>query len=475
MAVNAVASTELEFVLQNFVMATKQEYSTALQTRTETADRSRQAVRVGLLGCGTVGTGVVKLLRRNAQMFERKLGAQLELRAVADRSLKPQPTLGLTRTLIMRDPLELAARADVDIVVELLGGREPARSAILIALENGKDVVTANKALLAEDGEQIFRAAAERGLAVGFEASVGGGVPIIRTLREALAGDRQRAVYGIVNGTCNYILTRMSEQGSEFSTVLKQAQRNGLAEADPTLDIDGHDAAHKLCLLVTLAFGVMLKPDQVYTEGISKIEPLDVACATELGFALKLLAIAKEEDGAIEARVHPTMTPASHLLSSVRDAFNAIYIQSEALGSSMYFGLGAGQMPTATAVAADILEIARRRLCNARWAVNPLGYPVQGLRPARVKPMDDVVCEYYLRFMAADRPGVLGAIASVLGHYGISLASVIQRERSGAAAVPVIMRTHEAREKALKLALGEIQKLSAVKTRPVFIRIEEHL
>ncbi len=447
----------------------------ALEARAEASDRRREPVRVGLLGCGTVGTGVVKLLRHNAEMLARKLGTRLELVAVADRSLKPQPSLGLSRALIMRDPLELAARADVDIVVELLGGRDPARSAILIALENGKDVVTANKALLAEDGEQIFRAAAERGLAVGFEASVGGGVPIIRILREALAADRQRAVYGIVNGTCNYILTRMSEQGIEFSAVLKQAQCSGLAEADPTLDIDGHDAAHKLCLLVTLAFGVMLKPDQVYTEGISKIEPLDVACATELGFALKLLAIAKDDDGAIEARVHPTMTPLSHLLSGVRDAFNAIYIQGEALGSSMYFGLGAGQMPTASAVAADILEIARRRLGGGRWAANPLGYPMQSIRPARVKSMDDVVCEYYLRFMAADRPGVLGAIASVLGRCGISLASVIQRERGGAAAVPVIMRTHEARERDLKLALGEIQKLSVVKARPVFIRIEEHL
>jgi homoserine dehydrogenase len=428
-----------------------------------------------LLGCGTVGTGVVKLLRYNAEMLARKLDAPLQLIAVADRSLKPQPSLGLTRALIVRDPLELAARADIDIVVELLGGREPARTAILTALRNGKDVVTANKALLAEDGERIFHTAAEHGRSVGFEASVGGGVPIIRTLREALAGDRHRAVYGIVNGTCNYILTRMSEEGSDFGVVLKRAQRDGLAEADPTLDIEGHDAAHKLCLLVTLAFGVMLKPHQVYTEGISRIEPQDVACAKELGFAIKLLAIGKEEDGAVEARVHPTMIPSRHLLSDVRDAFNAIYVQSEALGSSMYFGLGAGQMPTASAVAADILELARRRVYDGRWAAHPLGYPMPAIRPARIKSMDDVVCEYYLRFMAADRPGVLGAIASLLGRRGISLASVIQRERSGASAVPVIMRTHEARERDLNLALKEIQKLSVVKARPVFIRIEEHL
>ncbi len=432
-------------------------------------------VRIGLLGCGTVGTGVVKLLRKNADLLARKLGAPLKLVAVADRSLKPQPELGLTSSIIIRDPLELVARDDIDIVVELLGGREPARTAILKALASGKDVVTANKALLAEDGERIFRAAAEHQLAVGFEASVGGGVPIIRTLREALAGDRQRAVYGIVNGTCNYILTRMSEEGKEFSEVLKQAQRQGLAEADPTLDVEGHDAAHKLCILVTLAFGVLLKPKQVYTQGITALEPQDIACARELGFAVKLLAIAKEDNGAIEARVHPTMTPVSHLLSSVKGAFNAIYIQSEALGSSMYFGLGAGQMPTASAVVADILEIARRRLTATRLVASPLGYPVQTLRAAPVKPIEEIVCQYYLRFMAADQPGVLGKIASILGRHRISIASVIQRERATVGAVPVIMRTHEAREKNLRMALREIQRLSVVKAPPVFIRIEENL
>ncbi len=281
---------------------------------------------------------------------------------IADRSLEPDKSIGITPALITRDSAALVARPEVDIVVELFGGIEPARKLMLQALAAGKDVVTGNKALLAEHGEELFAAANKSGMAIGYEASVGGGVPIISTLREALAGDRQRAVYGIVNGTCNSILTTMTEQRRRvFATALKDAQASGLAEADPTLDIGGHDAAHKLCLLVTLAFGVSLKPEQVYTEGITKITSADIAYARELGYVIKLLAIAKDDDGAIEARVHPTMIAHRHVLASVGGALNAIYIHGEALGSTMYIGQGAGQMPTATAVMADILQIARDR------------------------------------------------------------------------------------------------------------------
>jgi homoserine dehydrogenase len=422
-----------------------------------------------------VGEGVVKLMRRNAALIERKLGAPLELAGVADRSLKPTPSLGLAEKLITRDAAALVVRPDIDIVVELFGGIEPARTLIRQAIAAGKDVVTANKALLAEHGGRLFAAAAKAGMAIGFEASVGGGVPIIRTLREALAGDRQRAVYGIVNGTCNSILTMMTEQSAEFAEALAEAQRIGLAEANPALDVDGHDAAHKLCLLVTLAFGVMLKPRQVHTEGIRHVTQADIAYARELGFTIKLLAIAKEDDGQIEARVHPTMIPARHLLAGVAGAFNAIYIQGEALGSTMYFGQGAGQMPTATAVMADVLEIARARSAGAGARGHALGYPMETMRMARVKPMDDVLCEYYLRFQARDKPGVLGAIASVLGRNGISIASVIQQGRGVESTVPVIMRTHEARERNLKRALAQIKKFQTVGGTPVFIRIEERL
>ncbi|HJU09454.1 MAG TPA: homoserine dehydrogenase, partial [Candidatus Binataceae bacterium] len=382
---------------------------------TVTSGADSGVVRLALLGCGTVGEGVVRLLRLNAQMFHRKLGAQLELVGVADRSLIPDPALGLDSRLITRDPAALVARPNVDIVVELFGGKEPARSLILQALDAGKDVVTANKALLAESGDEIFRTAAKLGRAVGFEASVGGGVPIMRTLREALAGDRQRAVYGIVNGTCNSILTMMTDAGSEFGDALRHAQETGLAEADPSLDIGGYDAAHKLCLLIALAFGVLLKPADVYTEGISGVSLADINYARQLGYTVKLLAIAKDDGGLVEARVHPTMIPERHLLAGVGGAFNAIYVHSDALGPTMYYGQGAGQLPTATAVIADILEIARHRRTGSRGGAHALGFPATEIEPANVKPMDEVICEYYLRFMARDRPGVLGAIASVLG------------------------------------------------------------
>jgi homoserine dehydrogenase len=337
---------------------------------------------LALLGCGTVGEGVVRLLRRNAAMFERKLGTALTLAGVADRSLRPDPSLGLDSELITRHSEALATREDIDIVVELFGGREPARTLILHALEAGKDVVTANKALLAESGDEIFQTAAKLGRAVGFEASVGGGVPIIRTLREALAADRQRAVYGIVNGTCNFILSMMTDGGAEFADALRQAQTSGLAEADPSLDIEGHDAAHKLCLLVTLAFGTLLKPARVYTEGISRVTLADINYARQLGYTIKLLAIAKDDGSAIEARVHPTMIPQRHLLAGVSEAFNAIYVHSEALGPSMYYGRGAGQLPTATAVIADVLDRTPSKSWFARWRTSTrLSYSRGKARP----------------------------------------------------------------------------------------------
>jgi len=432
-------------------------------------------VRIALLGCGTVGGGVVKLLHRNAAIYARKLGAPLELAGVAELRPEAARRLGVPGKVITRDANELVLRPGIDIVVELFGGYEPARTMLLKAIGAGKDVVTANKAMLAKHGAEIFKAAAARGLAVGFEASVGGGIPIIRTLREALAGDRQRAVYGIVNGTCNSILTTMSETGIEFADALADAQKNGLAEANPALDIEGHDSAHKLCLLVALSFGAMISPAQVHTEGITRVTQADIAYARELGYAIKLLAIAKEDDGVIEARVHPTMIPQRHLLAGVGGAYNAIYIHGEALGSTMYSGLGAGQMPTATAIVADILDIARHRRAGSAARAPALGLPLGHVKRAKVKPMGEVVCEYYLRFAARDKPGVLGAIASVLGDSGLSIASVIQKGRAAARTVPVIMRTHEAPERNLKRALEAIARKKIVQAPPVFIRIEDRL
>ena len=432
-------------------------------------------VRIALLGCGTVGGGVVKLMLRNRAKYERILGAPIELAAVADLRVKLAAALGVPAKAITPDAAAVVTRPDIDIVVELFGGYEPARALTMKALAAGKDVVTANKALLAEHGGEIFREAGRRGLAVGFEASVGGGIPIVRTLREALAGDRQRAAYGIVNGTCNSILTTMTENGVEFGAALADAQQKGLAEKNPALDVEGHDSTHKLCLLVALGFGVLVKPAQVYTEGITRITQADIAYARELGYAIKLLAIGKDDGGAIEARVHPTMIPQRHMLASVGGGFNAIYIHGEALGPTMYSGLGAGEMPTATAVIADILEIARHRLAEGSARAHAFGFPIQLMKNASVKPMDDVVCEYYLRFMARDKPGVLGAIASVLGRHGLSIASVIQKERAAAHTVPVIMRTHDAPERSLKRALAEIRRKKIVQSAPAFIRIEEKL
>jgi homoserine dehydrogenase len=370
---------------------------------------------------------------------------------------------------------DLIADPAVDIVVELIGGYEPARQFVLEALGAGKPVVTANKALLAVHGAEIFAEAERRGLDLGFEASVGGGIPIIRTLKEGLAGDRTRAVYGIVNGTSNYVLSTMTQEGRAFRDVLSDAQRAGLAEADPTYDVDGTDAAHKLALLAMLAFGVRVKFADVYTEGIQRIEPVDISFARELGYTIKLLAIAKDHGDAIETRVHPTMIPQGHLLADVGGAYNAIYVQGDALGSSMYFGLGAGMMPTATAVLADVMEIARSQKKEASGRVPPLGHPWRGLRRVTTRPMGGLSSEFYLRFMALDRPGVLARIAGFLGNEQISIASVIQKERKRDTTVPVVILTHTALESSLRKALREIARLRVVRGKPVVLRIEEHL
>ncbi len=434
------------------------------------------SVKLGLIGLGTVGAGVVQLLERNGETIARKLGRPLALTCVASRSIntKPHPSLGAVR--VSTDPWSVVQTPDVDVVLELIGGIEPARALILEAIKRGKDVITANKALLAQHGEEIFAAAEARGVSVGFEASVAGGIPIIRTLREGLAGDRNRALFGIVNGTCNYILTTMSEEEEEFETVLRHAQEQGLAEADPSFDIDGIDAAHKLTLLAMLAFGVHVPFASVYVEGIRHISQTDILFAREFGYGIKLLAIAKEEHGSLDVRVHPTMIPRTSLLAGVGGAYNAIFVQGEALGSSLYFGRGAGSLPTATAVIADTIEIARNHETAPRLRVPPLGLPWQDLKTASLRPIDELVCEYYLRFMAVDRPGVLARVAGILGEHDISIASVIQRGRSeNEATVPLVMRTHAAKEHNLKAALCLVDQLPIVQGKSVSIRIEENL
>lgn len=435
----------------------------------------RRNVRLGLIGFGTIGTGVIKLLQQNQAQIRTRLGAGLTLARIADIDLRTDRGVRVDRKLLTTDAHALLDDPDIDVVIELMGGYDLARRFVLRAIENGKSVVTANKAMLAVHGAEVFAQAERRGVDIGYEASVGGGIPIIRTLKEGLAADRNRAIYGIVNGTSNYILSTMSQRGEEFAAVLKQAQAQGLAEADPTYDVDGIDAAHKLTLLIQLAFGTSARFKDIPVEGIRHVSQLDIGFAREFGYVIKLLAIAKQDGAEIEARVHPTMVPRAHLLADVNGAYNAIAVQGEALGASMYFGLGAGMMPTATAVVADLMEVARNRLTGTPGRVAPLGYPLAQQRRVRLKPMDDLVSEYYLRFLVVDRPGVLAKISGILGAHEISIASVIQKEREHGASVPIVIRTHHARERNLRHALRRIDRLAAVRAKSVLIRIENSL
>ena len=386
-------------------------------------------IRVGLIGFGTIGTGVIKLLQQNRSQIRTRLGVPVRLVRIADIDLKRDRGVRVEKDMLTRDAGKILDDPKIDIVVELMGGYEPAKSFVLRAIRNGKTVVTANKALLALHGHEIFTAIERAGVDLGYEASVGGGIPIIRTLREGLGGDRNTAIYGIVNGTANYILSKMTSDGEDFAAVLAKAQEQGLAEANPTFDIDGIDSAHKLTLLVQLAFGTAARFEDIAVEGIRDISRVDITFAKEFGYVIKLLAIAKRDGNRIEARVHPTMVPRNHVLADVNGAYNAIAVQGEALGSSVYFGLGAGMMPTATAVVADIIEAAGHLRRNSRGRVAPLGYPIAQQVKAKFKPMADVVTEYFLRFMVVDKPNVLAKIAGILGRHKISIASMIQHGR----------------------------------------------
>ncbi len=434
-----------------------------------------EAVKVGLIGFGTIGAGVVKVLRAHRAEIARRAGRPIEIAAIADLDVTTDRGVPAHPARLTTDALAVIRDPALPIIIELIGGYEPARRFVLAAIRAGKDVVTANKALLAVHGEEIVAEAEARGVRLAFEASVGGGIPILRTLKEGLAGDRTVAVHGIVNGTCNHILTTMTREGRPFADVLAEAQRLGLAEANPATDIDGIDSAHKLALLTTLAFGVAPRFADIPTEGIRRIEQLDVAYARELGYAIKLLAIAKDGRDAIEARVHPTMIPQGHLLADVSGNFNALLVRGAALGPTMYYGQGAGALPTATAVIADLVAAVRDRAVGPRVRVPPWGIPQRALRRLPVRRLADLEGEYYLRFMALDRPGVLARIAGVLGRFDISIASVIQKERRAGTTVPVVIRTHRARERNLAQALGAIGRLRVVRGRPVSIRIEEQL
>lgn len=437
--------------------------------------RSRDGVGVGIIGFGTIGTGVVRVLRDHGAEISKRMGFPVHLARIADLDTRRDRGVKLKKGVLIKDARKLIHDPAVDVVVELVGGLEPAGTFLREAIAAGKPVVTANKALLSTAGPALARAAENAGVTLGFEASVGGGIPIMRVLREALAGDRNLEVYGIVNGTANYILSRMSEGKGDFATVLAEAQAMGLAEADPTYDVDGIDSLHKLVILIAMAFGKRIDPQAVHVEGIRRIAAADIAYAREFGYTIKLLAAARYTDAGIEARVHPSMVPNTHLLSQVSGPFNAICLRGRALGTSIYYGQGAGMMPTATAVVADILDAARSLRTSIDASVPPYGVAARDLGVGRVIPMDRISHEHYIRFHLADRPGVLAKISSILAKESISIATVSQHERAQRGVIPVVMRTHLAREASLRRALASITRLEAVRANPVVIRVEERL
>ena len=428
-------------------------------------------IKIALLGLGTVGCGVVKVLQSHGAELAERAGCQLALGRVADADLtRPREGIDLARLPLTIDANQAIDDPAVRIVIELIGGLEPARTFILKALQAGKHVVTANKALLAHHGPELFEEARRNRVMLGFEAAVAGGIPLIRAVKDGLAANRILSAFGIVNGTCNYILSKMTDEGRDFSEVLKEAQGQGYAEADPTLDIEGLDSAHKLQILATLAFRTAVDLKDIYTEGITGVTHQDVVNATELGYRIKLLAIAKAFEGSLEARVHPTLIPAGSPLAAVSGVFNAVFITGDNVGNLMFYGRGAGQLPTASAVWSDTLEIARR-VAHGIPALDA-DLPSLSRTPLPLRPVDEIRSAYYLRVMALDRPGVLAQVAGILGRHDISLVSVLQKERARNEAVPVVMMTHEARERDMRAALAAIDKLPVVAARTTMIRVE---
>ncbi len=431
-------------------------------------------VKVGLLGLGTVGSGAVQVLARNAGEIARRAGRGIVVSHASARSLD-KPHLDTREMRLTRDPFEVVEDPDVSVVVELIGGYEPARTLVLQAIAAGKHVVTANKALVALHGNEIFAAAHERGVMVAFEAAVAGGIPIIKAIREGLAGNRIQWLAGIINGTGNYIMTEMREKGRDFAEVLAEAQALGYAEADPTFDVEGVDAAHKLTILASIAFGIPLQFPKVYTEGISRITRDDVAYAEELGYRIKHLGMARRAEGGIELRVHPTLIPERRLIANVDGVMNAVLVKGDAVGPTLYYGAGAGAEPTASAVVADLIDVVRTLTADPGNRVPHLAFQPDALSDLPILPMEAVETAYYLRMQATDRPGVLADITRLLADADISIEAMIQKEPAEEATdVAIIMLTHRVRERQMNAAIAAIEALDSVQ-RPVTRIRMEHL
>jgi len=432
------------------------------------ASRSQAApLKVGVAGLGTVGAGVVRLLRSNAELLTRRCGRPVQVTAVSARDRARRRDCDLTGLRWCEDPLALAADADVDVVVELIGGAEgPAKKLIEAAIGSGKSVVTANKALIAHHGMSLARAAEAAGVAIAFEAAVAGGIPIIKNLREGLAANRIQGIYGILNGTCNYILTEMRRTKRDFTAVLAEAQRLGYAEADPSFDVDGIDAAHKLAILASVAFGCEIDFAAVHVEGIRHISALDITFAEELGYRIKLLGLARPTPHGIEQRVHACMVPLNTPIAHVEGVFNAVVTEGDFVGQSMAEGRGAGAGPTASAVVSDLMDLARGR------ALPMFGLPLADLAKLPAAPIGRRVGAYYVRLMVVDRPGVIADVAGTLRDEQVSMEAMIQRARAPGEPVPVVLTTHETEEAAMRRAIDRIARLDAVTEPPCMIRIE---
>ncbi|MBN1962510.1 MAG: homoserine dehydrogenase [Deltaproteobacteria bacterium] len=432
-----------------------------------------KAIKVGLLGLGNIGTGTVDILRRNADLIESRLGVPIELVRVADLNAERAKTLNISKNIFTTNAEEVVNDPNVQVVIELIGGIEPARSLMLKAMDNNKHIVTANKALLAIHWDELVTKAEKKRISFSFEASVGGGIPLIVAIRRGLVANHIKRITGIINGTCNYILSRMASEQKPFAEVLAQAQANGFAEANPALDVDGIDAAQKLAILIDLCFDTTIHPEDINRCGITQIIPLDLTTAAELGYRMKLICSATNENNGVEAWVHPTLVPIKHPLASVEGVFNAVYIEDDNLGPSLYFGRGAGALPTGSAIVADLISASRDILSGAISRMPISGVRIRGQAGNHISLARDAHSEFYIRVTALDQPGVLANITGVLGRHNVSIASFIQRGRADTLqeAVPVIIVTHEASYTNIKDALKEIDTLPVVKNGSFLARI----
>ncbi|RDE51188.1 MAG: homoserine dehydrogenase [Candidatus Accumulibacter meliphilus] len=433
-------------------------------------------INVGLLGIGTVGGGTYAVLKRNAEEIARRAGRPIQVSVVADRNLDRTHRLTDGSCRVTDDPVAVVCDPDVDIVVELIGGDSVAKELVLQAIANGKHVVTANKALLAKHGNEIFAAAQKQGVMVAFEAAVAGGIPIIKALREGLTANRIEWIAGIINGTTNFILTEMRDKGLSFEVVLKEAQRLGYAEADPTFDVEGVDAAHKLSIMSAIAFGNSMSFEKAHIEGISQLDAADIKYAEQLGYRIKLLGITKRTSEGVELRVHPTLIPTRRLIANVEGAMNAVLVKGDAVGPTLYYGKGAGAEPTASAVIADLVDVTRMHTADPEHRVPHLAFQPDAMVDLPILPMADVITSYYLRLRVDDRPGVLADVTRILADQEISIDAMIQREPAeGEVQTEIIMLTHQTRERNIDAAIARIASLAAVKGAIVRLRLEELL